>query len=601
MLKVGQLYGELELDRKPFDRGLDSAEGKAKGWAGRVGGILSGGAKFLLKWGTIAGGAAAGGAFALANMAGDLNESLSKVNVVFGDLSGSVTDWSKNAAAGLGMSQQKALEAAGTYGNLFQAMGVGQKAATDMSTGLVDLSADLASFNNMDPTQVLDALRSGLSGETEPLKRLGVNLNVAAIEAKALESGLWDGVGTISNAAKAQATYALVLEQTSMAHGDFERTSGGMANQQRIVAATFQDTLASIGQAFVPIFEAILPQVTAALQSFAGWVQENAPTIQAVIEGVMAGIGVAIGFLSDVVFPVLAEVIGFIVKTVIPAFASAFDGVSNGTIPIISDAISILTENVLPALRAIFEAVVGWIVANWPKISSVVGQVAGAVGTAFGVIAGIIKAVWPIIEAVARVLFPLIGAAASVLLGVLDGTFKLIGGVFEVAGNVASTVADAIGDAWRGLSRVLSRVWDTISSVIRGGINTVISLVNRLIGFLNNIRVGIPELNIPGTDIRIGGGHFDPFNLPLLPRLAQGTRGFPGGWALVGERGPELLKVPAGADVFSNRDSGRMLSGIMGREGPLVGTVYGYLPGDLEREIDRAVRRVALEWELSGR
>lgn len=185
--------------------------------------------------------------------ASDLNETISKTNIVFGDSAETILKWGKTAAQSLGMSENSALAAAATYGNLFRAMNIGEETSADMSQGLVNLAGDLASFNNMDPTEVLDKLRAGLSGETEPLRALGVNINEALLKEKAFELGLWDGVGALDASAKAQAGYALIMEQTSLAQGDFARTSGGLANQQRIMKARFEDLKATVGTALLPV------------------------------------------------------------------------------------------------------------------------------------------------------------------------------------------------------------------------------------------------------------------------------------------------------------------------------------------------------------
>ena len=95
-------------------------------------------------------------------MASNYEESLNKVNVVFENSSDVIEKWAKDAAKNLGLSQQAALEAAATYGNLFTAQGMGVDQAAEMSVALVNLSADLASFNNANPEDVLLALRSGL-------------------------------------------------------------------------------------------------------------------------------------------------------------------------------------------------------------------------------------------------------------------------------------------------------------------------------------------------------------------------------------------------------------------------------------------------------
>jgi hypothetical protein len=325
------LLVKLGLDATAFTKGLDDAEDKADGASKRMVSGLSaiGGAAVVGGIAAVSAGAVAMGAF-LADAipaASDLNETVSKVGVVFGGSADEVLAYGENSAAALGMSKNEALSATGVYGNLFRAMGIGEDVSADMSMGLVTLAGDLASFNNMDPTEVLDKLRAGLSGETEPLKTLGVNLNQAAIEAKALEMGLVTNGQELTAAAKASATYALVMEQTTLAQGDFERTSDGLANQQRIAAAQWKDLQAVVGKAFLPtvvklvsfftknmpkIIQAVQPLVEKipamldglllAFQTGFGWLMDN----QGVIVGVLAAIGVAIAtFVYTTVIPAL--------------------------------------------------------------------------------------------------------------------------------------------------------------------------------------------------------------------------------------------------------------------------------------------------------
>lgn len=203
-------------------------------------------------------------------LASDLAETVSKTNVVFEENAKEILNWGESASTAMGMSKNTALAAASQFGNLFRAMKIGKRESADMSKGLVELAADLASFNNMDPTDVLEKLRAGLVGETEPLRAVGVNLNQATLEAKALELGLWDGVDALDAGAKAQAAYALILEQTSLAQGDFARTSEGLANQQRILAAQWEDLKTKLGNAFLPVFT----QVVTKFNEFLGILQQ---------------------------------------------------------------------------------------------------------------------------------------------------------------------------------------------------------------------------------------------------------------------------------------------------------------------------------------
>ena len=243
---------KLGVNSDDLDSGLSGAEKKAGSFGSSAKKVIGGA---MVAAGAMAVGAIVGVGAALMSTIGpasDLNETVSKVQVVFGENAASVIAFGQSAASGLGMSENAALTAAGTYGNLFRSMGMTSQASSDMSVGLVTLAGDLASFNNMAPEEVLEKLRAGLTGETEPLKSLGVNINQAMIEAKALELGLWDGVGAIDANAKATASYAMIMEQTSLAQGDFARTSGGLANQQRILSANITNLKASIGTALLP-------------------------------------------------------------------------------------------------------------------------------------------------------------------------------------------------------------------------------------------------------------------------------------------------------------------------------------------------------------
>lgn len=243
-----------------FGESLKGLTGHLKTAASGVVGMIGHLAKLAttLAVGVVVGAIAAGAAIVamLAKTikpASDLSETVSKIGVVFGEQSKTVLEFGQNAATSLGMSSNAALTAAGTYGNLFRSMGMTEDKSAEMSTGLVTLAADLASFNNMNPTEVLDKLRAGLVGEAEPLKALGVNINEAVLKEKALEMGLWNGKDALDANAKAQAAYALIMEQTTLAQGDFERTSDGLANQQRILAAQSENLKAKIGTALLPV------------------------------------------------------------------------------------------------------------------------------------------------------------------------------------------------------------------------------------------------------------------------------------------------------------------------------------------------------------
>ncbi len=210
------------------------------------------GLRFRTVFKTLSVAGVATGLFQAAQAASDLAESTSKATVVFGAGIDEIQAFASTSATALGLSEQAALEATGTFGNLFVAMGATKDQATDLAPEVVTLASDLASFNNLGVDETLEKLRSGLVGEIEPLRSLGISFNAAQVEAKAMELGLADANGAVSEGAKLQARWALILEQSTTAQGDFARTSDGLANQQRILSAEFQNSVTALGQALLP-------------------------------------------------------------------------------------------------------------------------------------------------------------------------------------------------------------------------------------------------------------------------------------------------------------------------------------------------------------
>lgn len=188
------------------------------------------------------------------NAASNLREAMTKSQAVFGPASRQIEQWAATAARSFGQSKRQALEAAGTFGNLFDAMGLAESKAVAMSKGIVQLATDLASFNNVTVDEALIALRSGLVGEVEPMRRFGVAINAASVEQKALAMGLARTRAELTESAKVQARYQLILENTTNAQGDFARTAHEAANQARILAAQAEDTSAKFGQVLLPIW-----------------------------------------------------------------------------------------------------------------------------------------------------------------------------------------------------------------------------------------------------------------------------------------------------------------------------------------------------------
>lgn len=325
MATIATLAVKLIADAAGFLATMDQAEKKSQTWSANVsknlkdvGGKMTDFGKDMTTRVTLPILAAG---IAAVKFASDLEETKSKVKVVFGSMSQDVLDWSMTSATAMGMSREQALAAAGTYGNLFVSLGLGQKPAADMSMNLVQLAADLASFNNANPQDVLDALRSGLSGEVEPLKKFGIAMNEATLKAKAMELGLGDNLQELSEAEKLQLRYALIMDQTTIAQGDFARTADGLANTTRTLNAQFVDAAGALGEKLLPYVLQLMQWLSQAIT----WFQQLTPEQQKwimVILGVVAVMGPLIMIIGS-----LITAIGVIIP-IITAIAGALSGVA---------------------------------------------------------------------------------------------------------------------------------------------------------------------------------------------------------------------------------------------------------------------------------
>lgn len=185
--------------------------------------------------------------------ASDWEEANSKVGVVFEQEAEAIRAFASTADTSLGLAETAALSATGAFGGLLRTLGQGQGATSEMSRVLVTLAADLASFNNADIEEVLVALRSGLVGESEPLRRFQVNLSAARVETFALANGLAKTRKEITDAIKVQARYGIILEDTTLAQGDFGRTADGLANSTRTLDAQLANISTTLGKQLLPL------------------------------------------------------------------------------------------------------------------------------------------------------------------------------------------------------------------------------------------------------------------------------------------------------------------------------------------------------------
>ena len=183
--------------------------------------------------------------------ASDLQEVQNVVDTVFGSMSGAINSWAKGAMDAFGLSETSAKQFTSTMGAMLKSSGITGNALQTMSINMAALSADMASFYNLSADTAFEKIRAGISGETEPLKQLGINMSVANLEAYALANGITKSYDAMTQAEQTILRYNYLLSVTGDAQHDFERTSGSWANQTRVLAENFNRLKTIIGEGLI--------------------------------------------------------------------------------------------------------------------------------------------------------------------------------------------------------------------------------------------------------------------------------------------------------------------------------------------------------------
>jgi len=151
-----------------------------------------------------------------------------------------------------------------------------------MTKEMVNLANKLAAFNDVDPTVVLEAFKSGLSGSSEPLRRFGINALESTLEAHALKKGIGDlkeGFSELDPMVKAQvraqALISLAYEQSGDAISGFAANNDALLRRQQSLDATFKELSVTIGTVFVPIVDDLVKKLAPIIEKFANWAEEN--------------------------------------------------------------------------------------------------------------------------------------------------------------------------------------------------------------------------------------------------------------------------------------------------------------------------------------
>ena len=522
-------------------------------------------------------------------LASDTAESMNKVDAVFGSSAGTIKDFAKGAAQNIGLSERAALDASGTFGNLFDQLGFGGVGMDEMSTNMLTLAADLASFNNADISDVIEAQSAAFRGEYDSLQRFIPTINAATVEQEAMRLTGKKSADQLTDQEKAMGAFNVMLNDSGKAYGDFAATADSAANQERIAAAEAENLQTTLGQELLPVTEA----VTAAKRKL-------------------------VEVLANDVLPKVSEVASNLKDNLGPAFSTIKDkatefwtALSTGdtggeTSPIeqlalgLRDAWQTLTDTynteLKPALedlaakgREIIEQI------DWQTVWQELQPILAAAGGAFmsfmvmaiTAIARVISDITTFISWIQRMwqehesfriivtaIWDFISTKVTSALNIISGVMKLItaimqgdwGAAWNAIKQIASNAWNSMTAEFRGITNTIRSIggamWNPISSGLSSVVSQVESQINRLIKAYNAIPF-LPNVSTLST------GPARQMSINSIPKMATGGVVTRPTLAWLAEAGQPEAVVPldrAGQMGFGGGGGGRLEIGSDGSE-----------------------------------
>lgn len=396
------------------------------------------------------------GAKVCVDAAADLQQSVGGVETVFGSSAGKMKQWSDNAAQAVGLSKNEYNEFATLVDSQLQNFGMSVDESADKTNELITLGADLSSMFGGTTADAVDALSAALKGEMDPIEKYGISLNDATLKAQAASMGLGDLYKSGDRNAKMQATLAAITAQSGKATGNFARESDTLQGQQQRMAAAFENTKATLGEALLPI----LTQVAAKLAEFATWVQQNISWLVPLI-GVIAAVAAVIITLNAAMTAYSA------VATVV---AIAQGSVNLAFLPVIAVILAVV-------------AVIALLVMNWDSVKAAGAAAAQWIADKWTAFMGWLAGIGASLKQWGIDTWNAIGQAFQPVADFLGGYFKLLLSMFTLN--------------FDGMKQAGQQMFNALPGPAQDAINRIIGfftgLKDKVLGVFDSIIGGIKQ------------------------------------------------------------------------------------------------------------
>ncbi len=460
-IRAGKAFVEFFLDDAALRKGLAKLEKRFDA----IGGKLRSVGKIFLG----AGSAMAAGFLVPIKAASDLEETMNKFNVVFGDNAGAVKAWGDDFASTIGRSEKQVAEFLGNSQDLFVPLGFEPGAATELSKQVTGLAFDLASFNNIADDDAIRDLHAALTGSGEVMKKYGVIVSEAAIKQELLNQGI--DAKTVTEQQKVQARLNIIMRGTTAAQGDALRSAGGFANQVKGLWGVLTDTAATIGNAVLPMITAFVSIVREQVRVIAEWIEANPQLIQgiAIAAGVITALG-AVLFAAGVGLQVLSFAAAGLGMAIGPVVAVVGFLVSPlGLIIALGAGLVTAFATMTETGQAMTAQLGGWFAELWAIASTTFEAISAALA------AGDIQAAAAVLWSALNLLW-LQGTQ-----GLREAWHNAIGSIVKIwhtawAGiaSIGTTVWGNLERGWSHTVQFFADVWDMTVAALKTGLNELV-------------------------------------------------------------------------------------------------------------------------------
>lgn len=408
--------------------------------------------------------------------AGNLEQSIGAIDTVFGKNAGQMHKWSAQAAQSVGLTKNEFNELGTLIGAQLKNGGTAMADLAPKTNNLIKLGGDLSSMFGGTTKQAVEALSSALKGERDPIERYGVSLNQARIDAKAAELGFKKVGGSLSAEANQAATLALIMDQTSDAHGNFAKEANTLQGQQQRLTAEWANMKTTIGTALLPIVTKVFT-----------WINTNAvPAVKNLIgafqDGSIGDFAARLGL--DKIEPVFKRVIdGF--QSFVSAFQSGDSAAAGGFLDklgagarLVGDAVAAAVSTIGPALASLAQTLVtklGPILSTivqtaLPLFAQVLQSVAPIVAQVVAALGGLISALADRLAPIVTWLLPIVAQGFQNMLGIIQPVLTFIAALIR---TVTAVIKGDWSAAWNGIKDMFGAVWQLIKNIVTNAIASI--------------------------------------------------------------------------------------------------------------------------------